>query len=122
MEFDTVSFLIGIVGGVVVSYGIIYWISGLLIERLKADETAEFATDDDKRIEMKVERYHEVLYAFRTDNNDFVCQGVDLKELKLHFLQRFPQYEGYIVDTVKELQEELARQDKELTNEISNLQ
>jgi hypothetical protein len=122
MEFDTVSFLIGIVGGIAVSYGIIYWISGLLMEKLKADQTEEFATDDVKRIEMKVEKYNEVLYAFRTDNNDFVCQGVDLKELTAHFLQRFPQYEGHLFGAAKEIQEELIQQDKELTNEVSNLQ
>ena len=112
MEFDFLSFLIGIVAGLSMAYGIVHWVGQQLVQRLEAAVEQESAQP--RRIEMKVERHGDIWYAFDAVNDDFVCQGLDLKELKANFVKRFPGHDGAIVDAAKDLQEELTRQKKEL--------
>lgn len=114
MEFDFLSFWIGIMAGLGMAYGIVHWVGRQLVQRLEAAVEEEETKSQIRRIEMKVERHGDVWYAFNATNDDFVCQGVDLKELKTNFIKRFPGYDGAIVDAAKDLQEELIRQKKEL--------
>jgi nitrous oxide reductase len=58
-----------------------HWAPELGIER-EAD-------NDDDRIEIKVERHGEVLYAFRKDNNQFLAQGADIEVLTKIVAERF---------------------------------
>ena len=58
-----------------------HWAPELGIER-------EEVTDED-RIEIKVERHGEVLYAFRKDNNQFLGQGTDIDALSKIIADRF---------------------------------
>ncbi len=115
MEFDFLSFLIGIVAGLSMAYGVVHWVGQQLVRRLEAAVEEEEAKPQIPRIEMKVERHGDVWYAFDATNDDFVCQGVDLKELKANFIKRFPGHDGAIVDAAKDLQAELIRQKKELS-------
>lgn len=116
MEFDFGNFLFGFSIGLWVSYLLINYIGKLVYNKLMAqvDQAAEEATEV-KRIEMKVEKHGDVLYAFDAANDDFVCQGVDLAELRTNFIKRFPGCDGAIVDAAKELQEDLARQKEALS-------
>lgn len=115
MEFDFLSFWIGIVAGLGMAYGIVHWVGQQLVRRLEAAVEQEQEQAQIRRIEMKVERHGNVWYAFDATNDDFVCQGVDLKELKANFIKRFPGHDGAIVDAAKDLQAELIRQKKELS-------
>ena len=47
------------------------------------------ADNDGDRIEIKVERHGEVLYAFRKDNNQFLAQGADIEALTKIVAERF---------------------------------
>jgi hypothetical protein len=47
------------------------------------------ADDDADRIEIRVERHGEVLYAFRKDNEQFLGQGTDLDSLTKIIAERF---------------------------------
>ena len=118
---DFVSFLFGVFVGLVIAYGIIRMLGKMLYNKLVDEgviksEAEESGDTDSRRIEMKVEKHGDVWYAFDATNDDFVCQGLDLKELKANFVKRFPGYDGAIVDAAKDLQEELIRQKKELSN------
>jgi len=117
MEFDFLSFLIGIVAGLSMAYCVVHWVGQQLIRRLEAAVVEEEAKSQIQRIEMKVERHGDVWYAFDATNDDFVCQGVDLKELKANFIKRFPGRDGAIVDAAKDLQEELIRQKEQLASD-----
>lgn len=111
MGFDFGNFLFGFSIGLWVSYLLINIVGKIVYNRLMAQVEQEVAiAEETKRIEMKVEKHGDILYAFRKDNNDFVCQGVDFAELKRHFVQRFPGHNGTIVDAAKDLHEELTRQ------------
>ena len=75
----------------------------------------EAAEAESKRIEMKVEQHGDVLYAFRKDTDDFVCQGANFEELRANFARRFPGHTGSVEGVAKELHDELARQRDKLT-------
>jgi hypothetical protein len=118
MEFDFGNFLFGFSIGLWVSYLLINYVGKLVYNRLMAQVEQETATAKEiKRIEMKVEKHGDVWYAFDATNDDFVCQGADLKELKANFIKRFPGRDGAIVDAAKDLQEELIRQKEQLASD-----
>ena len=120
MDFDFASFFVGILVGLGIAYGIIRMLGKMLYNKL-VDEGViksveeEAAEKETKRIEMMVEQHGDVLYAFRKDNDDFICQGSDFAELRTNFSKRFPGHTGSVEGVAKELHDELARQKQELT-------
>lgn len=122
MDFDFLSFVLGIVVGLFIAYSIARILGRLLYNKLVAEgvlKSAEEEADqtDTKRIDMKVEKHGDMLYAFRSDNDGFVCQGTDLKELKQNFVERFPGLDGSVVGKTEEVHKELLEQKKGLKNE-----
>ena len=123
MNFDLVSFGLGIAVGLGIAYGIVWMLGRALYRRIEAalqeQEQEEKQEKDAQRINMKVEQHGDVLYAFRSDNDGFVCQGADLRELRQQFAQRFPNHTGSVIGKTDELHAELMRQLKEIKNESS---
>ena len=118
MEFDFLSFLLGIAVGIGISYLVVMWIGRTIYNRLKAAlEQQPNEETETKRINIKVERHGDVLYAFREDTDGFVCQGNDLAELRKNFLQKFPGQVGAVVGATDELHQELVKQLKDIQNE-----
>ena len=120
MDFDIVSFFIGVIVGVFIAYNIVKLVSRLLYNKLVSDgvirsDAEESGNTDSQRIEMKVEQHGDVLYAFRKDTDDFVCQGANFEELRANFARRFPGHTGSVEGVAKELHDELARQRDKLT-------
>ena len=120
MDFDIVSFFIGVIVGVFIAYNIVKLVSRLLYNKLVSDgvirsDAEESGNTDSQRIEMKVEQHGDVLYAFRKDTDDFVCQGANFEELRANFSKRFPNYNGSVEGSESELHERLLAQKNELT-------
>ena len=119
MDFDLVSFVLGIGVGIGISYAVV-WMLGRMVYRRLVEAVEEHVEEKEaKRIDMKVEQHGDVLYAFRSDNDGFICQGSNLKELRQQFVKRFPGYTGSVVGKTDELHDELMRQLKEIKNESS---
>lgn len=98
------SFLFGVMAGLALASAILHWVGRRIYNRLSAAVEAESETrTESDRIQMKVEQHGDVIYAFRVDNDDFVCQGVDLAELKRNFVARFPGKDGAIVEIPDEM-------------------
>jgi len=118
MEFDFLSFVIGITVGLFIAYSIVRMLGRLLYNKLVEDgvlKSIEEETAQKERIEMKVSKLGDVYYAHRTDTDDFICQGADLAELKRRFAERFPGYDGSMVGVSAETHAELLKQKQELT-------
>lgn len=114
MDFDFGSFLIGLFVGLGLAYIIIHQIGKMIFRKLEAAVEAEVEQKAKDRISMKVERHGDVLYAFNADNDDFICQGADLAELKRNFIARFPGRDGSVEGVDTELHAELLKQKQEL--------
>ncbi len=118
MDFDFGSFFVGVMVGLFLAYSIIRMLGRMLYNRLVTEgvlKSEESGDTDSQRIEMKVEQHGDVLYAFRKDTDDFVCQGANFEELRANFSKRFPNYNGSVESAEKELHEKLLRQKNELT-------
>lgn len=119
MSFDFLSFLLGIGVGIGISYLVVWLLGRAIYRRLEAALEEKQEETEAKRINMKVERHGDLLYAFREDTDGFVCQGADLKDLKKQFTKRFPGQVGAIVGNTDELHQELVKQLKDAQNESS---
>jgi hypothetical protein len=120
MDFDFFSFLLGALVGTGISYALVWILGRAIYQRLAeaVEENIEEAANH--RIEMKVEQHGNMLYAFRSEDDGFVCQGTNLQELKKQFVQQFPGYTGSMVGKTDELHKELLKQLKEIKNEDSS--
>ena len=114
MDFDFGSFFVGLIAGLGLAYIIIHQIGKMIYRRLEAAVEAEVEQKTKDRIQMKVERHGDVLYAFNADNDDFICQGANLAELKRNFVARFPGRDGSVEGASTELHAELLKQKQEL--------
>ena len=117
MDFDFLSFLLGFAVGVGISYFVVWMLGRMLYRRLTEALEQEQTEQDAKRIDIKVEQHGDILYAFRTDNDGFVCQGADLAELRTNFIKKFPGQVGSVIGATDELHQELVKQLKEIKNE-----
>ncbi len=118
MDFEFGSFFVGVMVGLFLAYSIIRMLGRMLYNKLVTEgvlKSEESGDTDSQRIEMKVERHGNVLYAFRKDTDDFVCQGADFAELRANFNRRFPGHFGSVEGEEKELHQELLRQRDNLT-------
>lgn len=49
-------------------------------------------------IPLKIEQQDNgAFYCYNNNNDEFVCQGSNIKEIKFNFKERFPQYGSYIL-------------------------
>lgn len=124
MDFDFTSFFVGVAIGLGIAYAIIWLLGRMIYNKLSQEGILKPAEPDEtesdsKRIDMKVERHGDVLYAFRIDDDGFVCQGADLSELRKNFIARFPGMNGSVEGKTEELHKELIEQKKGLKNEGS---
>ena len=120
MDFDFFSFFLGVAVGLGIAWIIVNLVGRMIYHRLEAVLEEQSQSDSkDKRIELKVERHGDMLYAFRSDDDGFVCQGADLAELKANFIKRFPDHVGSVTGKTEDLHQELLKQKKELANEDS---
>ena len=117
MEFDFVSFFIGVAVGVFIAYNIVKLVGRLLYNKLVSEGVIRSPEEEveKQRIEMKVSKLGNIYYAHRTDTDDFVCQGADLAELKQKFADRFPGYDGSMIGVSAETHAELLKQKQELS-------
>ena len=117
MDFDFLSFLLGFAVGIGISYFVVWMLGRIVLRRLTAVLEQEQEEKDAKRIDIKVEQHGDVLYAFRSDNDGFVCQGADLAELRTNFIKKFPGQMGSVVGATDELHQKLVSQFKDIKNE-----
>jgi hypothetical protein len=118
MEFDFLSFVLGIVVGLSIAYSIVRVLGRILYNKLVDDGVIKSVAEETaqkERIEMKVSKLGDIYYAHRTDTDDFICQGADLAELKRKFADRFPGHDGSMVGVSAETHAELLKQKQELT-------
>lgn len=113
MDFDFMSFFVGVMAGLALAYYIIHQIGRMIFTRLEAAVAAQVETKKE-RIEMKVSKLGDIYYAHRADTDDFVCQGADLAELKRNFSARFPGHDGSVEGVSEETHAELVKQKQEL--------
>jgi hypothetical protein len=104
--------LAGIAIGIALCVIWFVWTANRIIAKLEREVTAELVEKaSDKMVGLVVERVSNTIYCYSEKDNEFVCQGTTLEELRTAFKQRFPDRTGYIAggdpDTVENLKKQL---------------
>ena len=105
--------VVGILIGMILAVLLIYlYIRGLIREVMEElDRHIEAAAST--LMPVIVERMNGVIFCYSKEDNQFICQGATLAEIREAFKQRFPDRTAYLdggdEELVKELREELGK-------------
>lgn len=110
---DFTNILIGAVLGILIAVLLIYlYIRGLVRQVMReVDQMIEVAKN--QLMPVIVERMNGVIFCYSKEDNQFICQGATLTEVREAFKTRFPNKTAYLdggdEELVKELREELGK-------------
>ena len=103
--------ILGILLGMLLAIIMVYlYIRGLIREVIRElDEHIELA--ENTLMPVIVERMNGVIFCYSKENNQFICQGATVAEIREAFAKRYPDKTAYLAggdeELVKELREEL---------------
>jgi hypothetical protein len=117
--FNLADIMIGIGMGILFIIGLIWYMAGRLEYRIRqALEASQEHTD--LLMGLKVEQVNGVLYCYEHGNNQFVCQGNTVLEIREAFKIRYPNKVAYLSEGDPALIEQLRKQIKESNSENSS--
>jgi len=99
--------LIGMVLGVVIAIVVIYLYIRSLIRQVMMDIDGLIEEAKNQMMPVTVERENGIIYCYNKNDNQFICQGTNLSEIKAAFKARFPDRTAYLDGGNLELVEEL---------------
>jgi hypothetical protein len=112
-EYD-MGFFLGLLTGVILSFVLIYLYIRNLIRKVMSELDRHIDQVKDKLMPVVIERVNGQLYCYTEPDKQFICQGVNMAEIKQAFEVRHPDMTAYLAGGEKELIEELRTQLKEL--------
>lgn len=119
------SILLDILVNVVIGYVIARLVIWVLVKRMEAKLEAELETlvdriVDDILVLATIEVDGNQYLCYNSNTNEFICQGVDLREIATNFSARFPTKKLAIYNGDATAVEALKKQMEELKNENSS--
>ena len=110
---DIGAIIVGILIGAALAVFLIYlYIRGLVIQVMQ-ELDAHIERAAGTLMPVIVERMNGVIFCYSKEDNQFICQGATLTEIRAAFKARFPDRTAYLdggdEELVKELREELGK-------------
>ena len=110
---DFANIILGVFIGVVLAIVLIYLYIRGLVHEVMAEVDAHIEKAAGTLMPVIVERMNGVIFCYSKENNQFICQGATLAEVREAFKARFPDKTAYLdggdEELVKELREELGK-------------
>jgi hypothetical protein len=107
------AIIIGILIGAALAVLLIYLYVRGLIHEVVAELDAQIERAAGTLMPVIVERMNGVIFCYSKEDNQFICQGATLAEVRAAFKARFPDKTAYLdggdEELVKELREELGK-------------
>jgi hypothetical protein len=111
MEIGTI--IIGILIGMILAVVLIYLYIRGLVHQVMSELDAHIERAAGTLMPVIVERMNGVIFCYSKEDNQFICQGATLAEVREAFKRRFPDRTAYLdggdEELVKELREELGK-------------
>ena len=107
MIMDIGAIVIGILVGMILAVGLIYLYVRGLVREVVAELDAHIERAASTLMPVTVERENGVLFCYAKEDNQFICQGATLAEIREAFKARFPDKTAYLDGGDPELVEEL---------------
>lgn len=93
------------------------------VERKIANDLAEaFEQAQPRLVPLVVEQAHGIFYCYNADNQEFVCQGKTVDELRAAFRARFPHHTAVIADGEESVIDRLREAINKDKHEVSSSQ
>ena len=110
---EIVAIVIGILIGAALAILLIYLYVRGLVREVVAELNEHIERVATTLVPVKVERHNGQIFCYNTEDNQFICQGSTLAEVRAAFKARFPDKTAYLdggdPDLVEELQTELRK-------------
>ena len=110
---DFASIILGVFIGVVLAIVLIYLYIRGLVHEVMEELDAHIERAASTVMPVIVERMNGVIFCYSKEDNQFICQGSTLTEIRAAFKARFPDRTAYLdggdEELVKELREELGK-------------
>ena len=110
---DFASIILGVFIGVVLAIVLIYLYIRGLVHEVMAEVDQMVAVAQGQMMPVIVERMNGVIFCYSKEDNQFICQGTTLAEVREAFKSRFPDRTAYLdggdEELVKELRAELGK-------------
>jgi hypothetical protein len=110
---DIGAIIIGILIGAALAVLLIYLYVRRLIREVMEELDRHIEAAADTLMPVIVERMNGVIFCYSKEDNQFICQGSTLTEIRAAFKARFPDRTAYLdggdEELVKELREELGK-------------
>ena len=110
---DIGAIVIGILIGAALAVLLIYLYIRGLIREVMAELDRHIEAAADTLMPVIVERMNGMIFCYSKEDNQFICQGATLTEIRAAFKARFPDRTAYLdggdEELVKELREELRK-------------
>ena len=111
MEIGTV--IVGMLIGMALAVLLIYLYIRGLVRQVMDELDGHIERAANTLMPVTVERHNGVIFCYAKDDNQFICQGATLEEVRAAFKSRFPEKTAYLdggdEELVKELREELKK-------------
>jgi hypothetical protein len=112
LEFN---FILGVLTGIMLSFLVVY----LLIRRIAKQVMGELDKDITKIKEafmpVTIEKVDDQLFCYSKKDNQFICQGANMEEVRSKFRERFPEKTAFLTGgSDEELLDDIKNQLKEL--------
>jgi hypothetical protein len=105
--------LLGIVIGMALTFLIAYLYIRGLVRQVMAELDEKFEQAKSTLMPVTVERMNGVIFCYSKEDNQFICQGTTLTEVKEAFKARFPDKTAFIAGGEESLVEELRKELKQ---------
>ena len=110
---DIGAIIVGILIGAALAVLLIYLYIRGLIREVMAELDRHIEAAADTLMPVIVERMNGMIFCYSKEDNQFICQGATLTEIRAAFKARFPDRTAYLdggdEELVKELREELRK-------------
>lgn len=99
--------LLGIIIGMALTAGLVYLYIRGLVREVIADVSKAVEHVKEQFVPITVERVGDNIFCYNQDNNEFICQGATVAEIREAFGKRFPDKTAYLAGGDDDLVEEL---------------
>ena len=111
MELGTI--VVGMLIGMALAVLLIYLYIRGLVRQVMAELDGHIERAANTLMPVTVERHNGVIFCYDKEDNQFICQGANLEEIRTAFKARFPEKTAYLdggdEELVKELRAELKK-------------
>jgi len=105
--------ILGIIIGMVLTFFLMYLYVRGLVRQVMGELDEKFEQVKSTLMPVTVERVNGLIYCYTKEDNQFVCQGATLTEVREAFKARFPDKTAFIAGGEESLVEELRKELKQ---------